>query len=52
MTGEPEMLENLEPVLTRKYFHEVQIFHSEPFYLEVVPKISIKPTASNICWSA
>ena len=38
LTGEPEMLENLEPVLTRKYFHEVQIFHSEPFYLEVVPK--------------
>lgn len=38
ITGEPEDLEILEPVLAHKYFHEAQIFHSEPYYLEVTPK--------------
>ncbi len=38
LTGEPEILERLEPVLFNKYFHDAQIFHSEPFYLEVSPK--------------
>lgn len=38
ITGEPDMLENLEPVFSRKYFHEAEVFHSEPFYLEVTPK--------------
>lgn len=38
LTGEPELLEEVEPVLFGKYFHEAQIFHSEPFYLEVSPK--------------
>lgn len=38
ITGEPEDLETLEPVLTYKYVHEAQVFHSEPYYLEVTPK--------------
>lgn len=38
LTGEPDLLDRVEPVLFNKYFHEVQIFHSEPFYLEVSPK--------------
>lgn len=38
ITGNPDDLENLEPVFSRKYCHEAQVFHSEPFYLEVTPK--------------
>lgn len=38
ITGEPDVLENLEPVFSHKYFHEAQVFHSEPWYLEVTPK--------------
>lgn len=38
LTGEPEVLERVEPILFQRYFHEAQLFHSEPFYLEVSPK--------------
>lgn len=38
LTGEPEVLERVESILFHQYFHEAQIFHSEPFYLEVSPK--------------
>lgn len=38
ITGVPEVLEFLEPILTSRYLHEAQVFHSEPFYLEVTPK--------------
>lgn len=38
LTGHPDELEALEPYLSHKYFHEAQIFHSEPWYLEVAPK--------------
>lgn len=38
LTGLPEDLEAVEPVLTAKYLHEAQVFHSEPWYLEVTPK--------------
>ncbi len=38
LTGDPDVLDNLEPVFAHKYFHEAEVFHSEPFYLEVVPK--------------
>lgn len=38
MTGEPEDLEALEPVFAQKYFHEAQIFRSEPYFLEATPK--------------
>lgn len=38
LTGDPDVLERIEPVLFGRYFHEAQIFHSEPFYLEVSPK--------------
>ena len=38
MTGEPEDLEALEPVFAQRYFHEAQIFRSEPYFLEATPK--------------
>ncbi len=38
LTGEPDILNKVEPVLFHQYFHEAEIFHSEPFYLEVSPK--------------
>lgn len=38
LTGDPDILEIIEPILFAKYLHEAQIFHSEPFYLEVSPK--------------
>lgn len=38
MTGKPEDLEVLEPVFAEKYFHEAQIFRSEPYFLEATPK--------------
>ncbi len=38
ITGDPDDLEAIEPMLTMKYRHEAQIFHSEPWYLEVTPK--------------
>lgn len=38
ITGCVEELETIEPILTTKYFHETQIFHSESCFLEVVPK--------------
>ena len=38
LTGHPDELEALEPYLSYKYFHEAQVFHSEPWYLEVAPK--------------
>ena len=38
LTGDPGELEALEPYFAHKYFHEAQVFHSEPWYLEVTPK--------------
>lgn len=38
LTGDPDILDIVEPVFFKKYFYEAQIFHSEPFYLEVSPK--------------
>lgn len=38
ITGAPDILDVLEPAFSHKYFHEVEVYHSEPFYLEVVPK--------------
>lgn len=38
LTGEPSLLDEMEPVIFKKYCHEAEIFHSEPFYLEVSPK--------------
>ncbi len=38
LTGDEDKLDALEPVFERKYFHETQIFHSEPCFLEIVPK--------------
>lgn len=39
LTGDPENIEALEPVFVRKYFHETEIFRSEPCFLEVVPMV-------------
>lgn len=38
ITGPPEDIEAMEPVFSCRYFHETQIFRSEPCFLEVVPK--------------
>lgn len=38
LTGDPDTLDTIEPILYHKYFHEAEIYHSEPFYLEVSPK--------------
>lgn len=38
LTGNPDDMEIIEPVLKRKYFHETEIFYSEPYFLEVIPQ--------------
>lgn len=38
LTGSPEDIEAMEPVFSHKYFHETQVFRSEPCFLEVTPK--------------
>lgn len=38
LTGNPDDMERLEPVIAEKYRHEANIFRSEPFYLEIMPK--------------
>lgn len=38
ITGSCDELEILEPEVARRYLHEIQIFHSEPYFLEVTPK--------------
>lgn len=37
-TGDPSILEVIEPILAEKYRHEANVFRSEPFFLEVLPK--------------
>lgn len=38
LTGEPAYIARLEPVFVEKYAQETEIFRSEPYFLEVVPK--------------
>ncbi len=38
LTGNPDDMEIAEPILKRKYFHETEIFYSEPYFLEVIPQ--------------
>ena len=38
LTGEPQELERIEPILAEKYIHEAMVFRSEPYFLEVTPK--------------
>lgn len=38
MSGEPELMEGLEKNLKKKYKSLLNIFRSEPFFLEIVPK--------------
>lgn len=38
LTGDPDSIEAIEPVIAYKYRHETEIFRSEPCFLEVVPK--------------
>lgn len=38
LTGTPEDIEALEPIFAYKYFHEAEVFRSEPCFLEITPK--------------
>ena len=38
LTGKPQELERIEPILAEKYIHEAMVFRSEPYFLEVTPK--------------
>lgn len=38
LTGSPDDMERIEPLIAEKYQHEATVFRSEPFYLEVMPK--------------
>lgn len=38
MSGEPELIEELEKVLKKRYKSLLNIFRSEPFFLEIMPK--------------
>lgn len=38
LTGEPNLIARLEPLFAAKYGEEAEIFRSEPYFLEVVPK--------------
>lgn len=38
MSGEPELIEKMEKELRKKYRSLLNIFRSEPFFLEIVPK--------------
>lgn len=38
LTGDPHDMEIVESILRKKYFHETEIFYSEPYFLEVIPK--------------
>lgn len=38
MSGEPELMEELEKKLKKKYNSLLNIFRSEPFFLEIMPK--------------
>lgn len=38
LTGNPSDMERIEPILTCKYCHEAEIFYSEPYFFEIIPK--------------
>lgn len=38
LTGKPARIREIEPILQEKYAQEVEMFRSEPCFLEVVPK--------------
>ena len=38
LTADGELLESIEPVIAEKYQLEAQVFRSEPYFLEVLPK--------------
>lgn len=38
LTGDPHDMEAVDSVVKKKYFHETEIFYSEPYFLEVIPK--------------
>lgn len=38
ITGNPDDIERIEPIIADKYRHEANVFRSEPFYLEIMPK--------------
>lgn len=43
-TGEPKDLERIEPDIAKKYQHIADVYRSDPYYLEVVPKNVNKAT--------
>lgn len=38
ITGHPDDLERIEPLIAEKYRHEANVFRSEGFFLEIIPK--------------
>lgn len=38
ITGHPDDLERIEPLIAEKYIHEANVFRSEGFFLEIMPK--------------
>lgn len=38
LTGAPSDIERIEPLIAEKYQFEANVFRSEPFYLEIMPK--------------
>lgn len=38
LTGDPDVLECIEPLIAEKYRFEANVFRSEPFYLEIMPQ--------------
>lgn len=48
MTGEPELLEKIEPLVYKKLLGYGNVFRSEPFFLEVVPENLDKAASMNI----
>lgn len=38
LTADGELLESIEPIIAEKYQLEAQVFRSEPYFLEVLPK--------------
>lgn len=38
LTGDPHDMEAVDSVVKKKFFHETEIFYSEPYFLEVIPK--------------
>ena len=47
LTGDPEVISELENILSERFGNELGIFKSEPFFLEIVPKTVDKAQSLN-----